>query len=181
MKSKIYIEISLTAIVALLLITCKKENSIGSINNPATGTTQPDTTQVDTTHYIKPYSGTWKGTIQVTDVNPSFCHYVGDPVSVIQNWKVKTDSSVKIEESYKDVGSSTRRFYIWEGSIHHKDSITITSSRTINCFGQANILAVNIKSKIIKNGDRYSLETSLDYPMCPPDCLFIFNYLMTKD
>ncbi|HJS54800.1 MAG TPA: hypothetical protein VJ765_09660 [Chitinophagaceae bacterium] len=181
MKSKIYIEISLTAIIALILITCKKENSSGSINNPATDIMQPDTTQVDTTQYIKPYSGTWKGAIQVTDVNPSRCYFSGDPVSVIQNWKVKTDSSVKIEESYTDLGSSTRQSYIWEGSIHHNDSIAITSSRTINCFGQADKLVVNIKAKIIKNVDRYSLETSLDYPMCPPDCLFIFNYLMTED
>jgi len=176
MKSKRYIEVFLTAIISLLLITCKKGNYSDSINDPA-----PDTTQPDTAQYIKPYSGSWKGTIQVTDINPSFCYYSGDPVSVIQNWKVKTDSSVKIEESYMDVGSSIPRSYIWEGSIHHKDSITITSSRTMTCFAQANPLVVNIKAKIIKNGDRYSLETSIDYPMCPPDCLFIFNYLMTKD
>ena len=69
----------------------------------------------------------------------------------------------------------------WKGRIYNQDSLSITLTKDIKCFDVSLPMTTSVKIKIEKavNG-KYSITAKVDYPMCPPDCLFTFNYLINK-
>lgn len=162
--------------VAGIIISCKKQDT-GPSTPPAVNNTPP--VQVPS---IPPFSGTWIGTINVDDINPNFCNYTGDPVTVKQTWLVSPDSSVTITDSCLDYNSSTPWTQTWKGKLYNQDSLLVTLTKNINCFGASQPLTTQLKTKIIKAPDnKYTITAKVDYPMCPPDCLFSFNYLVKKE
>ena len=122
------------------------------------------------------YSGSWRGVISVSALYPDLCAWNGDLVGITQNWTVMGDS-VHVEDIAKD-NSGTYTYY-WHGTIRN-DTLEMISKRDINCFGEAKSLEIVVKAPILSLIDKYSIETSAVYSPCPPDCVFVFNYIISK-
>ena len=157
----------------VVIISCKKQDTVPAtqpaLNNPPPAQ-EPS---------IPPFSGTWTGTINVDDLN--LCTYTGDPITVKQAWLVSPDSSVTITDTLLDNNSSTFWTQTWNGRLYNQDSLFVTLTKNINCFGVSQTMTTQLKTKIIKAPDnKYTITAKVDYPMCPPDCLFSFNYLIKK-
>lgn len=115
------------------------------------------------------YSGSWTGTLTVTELNPTVCYWSGGPAEITQNWTV-TGDSVKVEEIAKDnTGIYTDH---WLGTIRN-DTLEMVSKRDINCFGVFNSIQIVVRSRISSLADKYSIQTSANYTPCPPDCRFV--------
>jgi hypothetical protein len=156
-----------------IIISCKKHDTVPS-PQPAVDNTPPPLGPS-----IPPFSGTWIGTINVDDLN--LCTYTGDPITVKQAWLVSPDSSVTINDTLLDHNSSTFWTQTWKGRLYNQDSLFVTLTKNINCFGVSQSMTTQLKTKIIKAPDnKYTITAKVDYPMCPPDCLFAFNYLIKK-
>src|SRR5215203_2818524 len=123
-----------------------------------------------------PYSGKWTGTIIVTVQNPDLCSWNGGTVSITQNWIVVGDS-VHVEDILKDNGGTYT--YYWLGTIK-KDTLEMISKRNINCFGEVKSNEIVVKAPISSLVDKYSIQTSALYSPCPPDCIFEFNFMISK-
>ena len=157
----------------VIIISCKKHDTVPS-TQPAVNNTPPAQGPS-----IPPFSGTWIGTINVDDLN--LCTYTGDPITVKQTWLVSPDSSVTITDTCLDHNSSTFWTQTWKGKLYNQDSLFVTLTKNINCFGVSQPMTTQLKTKIIKAPDnKYTITAKVDYPMCPPDCLFSFNYLIKK-
>jgi hypothetical protein len=159
----------------VIIISCKKHDTVPS-TQPAVNNILP--VQAPS---IPPFSGTWIGTINVDDINPNFCNYTGDPITVKQVWLVSPDSSVTINDTLIDHNSSTFWTQTWKGKLYNQDSLFVTLTRNINCYGVSQPMTTQLATKITKAPDnKYTITAKVDYPMCPPDCLFSFNYLIKK-
>jgi hypothetical protein len=123
-----------------------------------------------------PYSGKWTGIIDVTAQHPDLCYWNGGRVSITQNWIVVGDS-VQVEDIMKDSGGTFT--YYWRGTIR-KDTLEMISKRTVNCFGEVRFNEIVVKAPISSLTDMYSIQTSVVYSMCPPNCVFVFDFIMTK-
>jgi hypothetical protein len=109
------------------------------------------------------------------------CSYTGDPITVKQVWLVRPDSSVTIKDSLLDRNSSTYGTQSWEGRLYNQDSLFVTQTKNIDCFGVIQPMTTQLRTKIIKAPDnKYTITAKVDYPMCPPVCMFAFNYLIKK-
>lgn len=156
-----------------IAISCKKEGT-QPVNQPNSNNAPP----VQGSSILN-FSGTWIGTIKVDDLN--LCYYSGDPIATSQVWIVNPDSSVTIIETLLDFNDSTPWTQTWKGKLYDSDSLFISLTRTINCFGANQPMTTQLKTKIVKTQDnKYTITAKVDYPMCPPDCLFAFNYLIKK-
>jgi hypothetical protein len=123
-----------------------------------------------------PYSGTWSGTATVRDSFPDFCYFTDKSLEIILNCTVLADS-VHVEETIKD---DTRTFtYYWRGTIK-KDTLEMVSRRNVNCFGETKLREMVIKAPITALTDKYRVQASSVYSMCPPNCIFIFTYDLSK-
>ena len=161
----------------VMIISCKKHDTAPStqpaVNNP------PPPQGPSIPPSIPPFSGTWIGTINVDDLN--LCVYTGDPITVKQTWLVSPDSTVTIIDSCLDQNSPIFWTQTWKGRLYNQDSLFVTLTKIINCFGAGQTMTTQLKTKIIKAADnKYTITAKVDYPMCPPDCLFAFNYLIKK-
>lgn len=163
---------------AVTIISCKKKDTTAGtlppVNNPLPVSAAKGTG-------IAPFSGTWTGTIKVDDIHPNLCYYTSDPITFKQEWSINTDSSVNIIEILLDASGTSQWDQTWTGRLYNQDSILITMTRTIDCFGVPKIMNTQLRTKIVKGQDnKYTITSKVDYPMCPPDCLFSFNYLINK-
>ena len=122
------------------------------------------------------YSGTWRGIINVTEQNPDLCTWGGGVVGTTQNWTVVGDS-VQVEDISEDNGGIYTNY--WLGTIRN-DTLEMISKRNVNCFGEARSLEIVVKAPILSLIDKYSIETSAVYSLCPPDCVFVYNFKISK-
>jgi len=123
-----------------------------------------------------PYSGKWTGIINVTERYPDLCTWNGGTVGITQNWIVIGDS-VQVEDIAKDNGGTYTSY--WRGTIRN-DTLEMISKRNINCFGEVKSTEVVVKAPISSLIDKYSIQTSAVYSMCPPDCVFVYNFIISK-
>ena len=147
----------------LTLTACKKDT------DPAIN---PNTTVTGSAGY----AGKWTGSVTVTEINPTLCYWSGGPAEITQNWTV-TGDSVKVEEIVKD--NSGTYYYSWNGTIRN-DTLEMISIRNINCFGVVQPNQIVVKSPISTLADRYSIQTSANYSPCPPNCLFVYHFNLSK-
>ncbi|HET9432574.1 MAG TPA: hypothetical protein VFO37_02400 [Chitinophagaceae bacterium] len=161
MKQLIQFAVSVLAISCLMIVSCKK-----NADDPSPPS-------------IQSFSGTWIGTINVDDLN--LCTWTGDPITVRQTWLVSPDSSVTINDTLLDHNSSIPWTQTWKGRLYNQDSLFVTQTSNVNCFGVNQTMTTQLKTKIIKTPDnKYTFTAKVDYPVCPPVCLFAFNYLVKK-
>ena len=125
---------------------------------------------------LAPYSGKWTGTIDVTAQHPDLCYWNGGTVSITQNWIVVGDS-VHVEDNMKDNGGTYT--YYWRGTIRN-DTLEIISKRNINCFGEVKSNEIVVKAPISSLIDKYRIQTSALYSPCPPNCIFLFSFTISK-
>lgn len=145
------------------LTGCKKDTDPAvNANTPVTGSAG--------------YAGKWTGSVRVTEINPTLCYWSGGEAVITQNWSVSGDS-VKVEEIVSD--NSGTYYYSWNGTIRN-DTLEMISIRNINCFGAARTIQVVVKSPILSLADRYTIQTSADYSPCPPNCLFVYHFSLSK-
>jgi hypothetical protein len=123
-----------------------------------------------------PYSGKWTGIINVTAKYPDLCYWSGGTVAITQNWVVVGDS-VQVEDIMKDSGGTYT--YYWRGIIRN-DTLEMTSKRNISCSGVMNAMEMVVKTPISSLTDKYSIQTSADYVPCPPNCAFVFDFIISK-
>lgn len=123
-----------------------------------------------------PYSGKWTGNISVKDSLPAVCYYLNHNLQTTQNWTVLADS-VQVEEIIID--GNTTWVYYWRGTIRN-DTLEMSSKRNINCGGEIKLREILVKAPITSLADKYSVQTSSVYIQCPPDCIFIYSYVMSK-
>ena len=122
-------------------------------------------------------NGTWTGT--ATMVQKGSCNVSGNPTyNVSQNWTVDNNGKFNIVETLGQAISS--RSFKWEGTIDNNNNISITNNTTATCNGSSTSLIYTLQGKIIKNGNSYTLTSIVDYPLCPPDCLYNLNYSLSK-
>ena len=162
-------ELHRTTIIFMLLLCispgCKKDTH-------STLTQQPSAPSTGSA----PYSGMWRGIINVTEQYPDLCAWNGGVVATTQTWTVIGDS-VQVEDTMKDNGGTY--VYYWSGTIRN-DTLEMISKRNINCFGEAKSLELVVKAPILSLIDKYSIETSAVYSPCPPDCVFVYNFIISK-
>ena len=158
MKKVILLSISTGVLLVALLMSCKKS----SLPNGNTG--------------LSSFSGTWKGTVEWIQVG--LCSETHTVDTTTQQWTVDDNGNVNIAEirNFK----SEKDSITWTGTMSQDYDINITSVRITNCFGTPGILTLNLKDKIVSNSNSRSLNTTIDYPLCPPNCLFENLYSVTK-
>lgn len=177
MKKSVSLQMLVVALLSALFLvaSCKKEDAGRSNQANSNAASAPETGM-----YL--FVGTWTGTIRVDDIHPNFCTYSGDPITVTQKWSVNNDSSFTIVETLLDFNSTIPWTTTWKGRLYNRDSLSISMSKGINCYGATQTMRTQLNTKILKGQDnKYAITTIVDYPMCPPDCLFYFNYSLKKE
>ena len=180
MKKTIFtINLFLILFFAIIIISCKKKDTTAA--TPSTVNNPPVVPPAKGTG-IGPFSGTWTGTIRVDDKHPNFCNYTSDPIAVKQEWSIKPDSSITIIETLLDSATTTPWTQNWTGRLYNLDSLLITTTKNINCFGASLPMTTQLRAKIVRTLDnKNTIMAKVDYPMCPPDCLFTFNYIIKQE
>src|SRR5215471_15077955 len=79
------------------------------------------------------FSGTWTGNIDVNDIHPVSCYYAGDPISVTQEWVVRSSGSVIVEETRIEYGDTTKYKFEWRGLMYDPDSVALLLSTPVTC------------------------------------------------
>lgn len=156
---KVQVLFFMLAVVSIAFTSCKKNESSSNNNSNAS--------------QFSDLNGTWTGT--ATMVKKGSCDVSGNPTyNVSQNWTVDNNGKVNIVET---VSSQS---FKWEGTIDNNNNISITNNTTATCNGSSTSRIYTLQGKIIKNGNNYTLTSIVDYPLCPPDCLFNLNYSLSK-
>ena len=123
-----------------------------------------------------PYSGTWTGTATVRDSFPDYCYFTDKSLEINLQCTVLGDS-VHIAETIKDTTGTFS--YNWRGTIKN-DTLEMVSRRSVNCFGETKLREMVIKAPVVSLPDKYRVQATTVYSMCPPDCIFIFSYELSK-
>lgn len=85
--------------------------------------------------------------------------------------------SVHIEETVDE--DNDRFTNYWRGTIKN-DTLEMASRRNINCFGEVKLREMVIKAPVVSLPDKYRVQATTVYSMCPPDCIFIYSYDLSK-
>lgn len=110
------------------------------------------------------------------DSFPAFCYFADKSLEIALQCTVLGDS-VHMAESMT-IGTDTYPYY-WRGTIKN-DTLEMVSRRNVNCFGEMKLREMVIKAPVVSLSDRYRVQATTVYSMCPPDCIFIFSYDLSK-
>jgi len=121
-------------------------------------------------------NGTWTGTSTI--LKKGSCVFSDSVATVVQVWNVTAAGAVSIEESFHfSAASGTHN---WIGTVDKSLNVSVTRTQSTNCFGTLEDKSFTLTATIQQTSSGFKLDQKMDFPLCPPACLFDQHYLMIK-
>lgn len=149
--------VALFIIVAGGLCCCKKDE-VAPIFDPAS------------------LNGTWQGTSTIH--KKGLCTFNDSIATVSQVWQVSSAGFISITETFTyTAGPGTHQ---WIGSVDQDRNFEITRTQETNCFGNVTTKSFTLAGQIQVTPGGFAIQAEMDYSICPPDCLFDQQYVLSK-
>ncbi|MCH7785738.1 MAG: hypothetical protein IIB06_10045 [Bacteroidetes bacterium] len=165
------IKLSILFFLSVIIYSCSSDdNSTNSIVEP--------------TNDFAELNGTWTGETRILQA--------GDCISINKNW-TPVELDILVDETGKVLVIEERQYsnqdmiwYVlrtqWEGQVLINDSLFLTKTTIIDCFGTDNTEITDFKSKLIKTVNLIEFRINDIEVFCPiQNCIFERDYILSID